>query len=387
MTTNTPQLRQLARQYLDLNGPFGLSKDKLLYNVNVDIGKAQAIKWVQTKLILKDNNLLDILSKVQADINSRINSKHIRLYTFPLRAGRTHIFPNDWQRLFEFLDVTLRDTLVFDQYLDYDFRAIEFMRTGAPDVFLTSVPPRRHIYELLWLDLVYNERMKDQKLLWRMERILNILDIDPLRSDTFGNRERFNYYSTTQGLHNSFVGMNIAKSKWRKKQRERSQESTESSNNDDSTEAMEPESNDVTQDEAEQNDVTQDRAEQRTQEELREQVVGEAMEGIEYEALGRNVKYEDEIEKGPRRATCAKVLLVLLHFIDLTPNDNKLVRVYLGSMKERLGSIFTSCVLFVLYIMHYRVGSILNWRALDFLHRELSNYIVARFYKEHLPEQ
>jgi hypothetical protein len=309
-----------------------MTRQETLQAVKRDLQTTDIFDWIDVHVNLSvTSEMISCLNHVQSNIKKRTFGNKRQLYTFPMRLGTSHLFPQDWQYIFQFIDLALSYDAVALDSLDEEVSVQQLLRHHLRNrnTVAQRVPPvvfpRNDVAESIWMDLVYNERIKDPQYFWRLERILNYLSINPCSSQPAHSIGMF-LRNDEPGTTNPLILMNVKKSERRKRLKELADME------DDEIEAIRSQ-------------------EQTSQQESKQQL-------------------EDT-----KSVTCAKVLLVLLYFMNEQPRD-RLVRAYIRSIREKYGSKFVELLMFVLYIVHTRVG-MFEAMALDVLQNEIAKNVVG----------
>lgn len=319
-------LRQYSPQF------HGMDRKEIFQNVKIDLEKGTSLEWIQNPNLLP-SRLQQFLNQVQSNIKSRTFGEFTQMYTFPMHVGTSHLFPQDWELIFNFFDLALAKNLTsttYDEEMAVNNRIRHRMRniqsgnreneTEVPPVVL----PRRDVFESLWQDLVYNERVKDSQNFWKLERILNLLAVNPVSSHPLTTKS-FYPEENAPGTKNPLIVMNILKSQRRKRIQALALDRKEC-------------------DDADSRELVND---------------------------SDDANEDDDQQR--KTVTCTKVLAVLLYFMNDVSRD-RLARAYLRSIKEKFGVKFVELMIFALYIAHVRVG-LFGGIALDIIQSELAKGI------------
>jgi hypothetical protein len=347
---------------------FGMTRQEAIHAIKTDLMVPNTANWIK----LNANHMLprattQHLDQVQQNIKQRTVGDRIQVFSFPLNLGTSHLYPQDWQHVFDFLDCVLsaiaipinshEEHVTTQQYL---WRHVRIRtRTNENDVE-AQVPPVimscKDVEQSLWMDLIFNERVKNQQYFWKLERILNYLGINPCSSQPLQNSGRFYPAHNEHNTENPLALMNIAKSKRKKqlmelvmRERERTMNNENSGNdNDDSPFVQSPR-----------------------------------------RRLSSNISWtrmtdDQPIDEPKKKVTCAKVLLVLLYFMNDYTQD-RLVRTYIRSIREKYGTKFLEILMFVLYVVHIKVD-LMNPLCIDVITNEFSKNVAATSTFNHIPQ-
>jgi hypothetical protein len=308
---------------------FGMSRQDLTRLVTQDLKTTRIANWIDSfcaeGMSIGARSSLDT---VRTNLKKRVFDNRRQVYHFPGNLGTSHLFPEDWQNIFSFLDQTLaNEAVVLDsmdeeislqQLIRYHLRAQRNVDTQTNSRTPPISFPKSDVSEALWMDLVYNERVKDPRYFWRFERILNYLSINPRSAKNLRSPGMFPA-KDEPGTNNPLIEMNVKKSERRKK-------------------------------------------------------LAEAGEGV------TSIIIEEDDEEEEKNITFAKVLVLLLYFMNDTTRD-RLVRVYLRSIREKFRPEFVSLLLFTIRVIHTRIGLFSNM-AVDVLHHEMVRSMISYWRKE-----